>query len=42
MIFVHVKHAAVHGLKTSLLISTDTYVVVLSISMFEKLEIEKL
>ena len=27
-IFVHVKHAAVHGLKTSLVSSTDTYVVV--------------
>ena len=36
--FVHVKHAAVHELKTSLVISTDTYVFVLAISMFEKLE----
>ena len=37
-IFVHVKHAAVHELKTSLLINTDTDVAVLAISMFEKLE----
>ena len=41
-IFVHVKHAAVHELKTSLVISTDTYVVVLAISMFEKLEKDRL
>ena len=41
-IFIHVKHAAVHGLKTSLAISTDTAVVGLAISMFEKREIDKL
>ena len=32
------KHAAVHELKTSLLINTDTNVVVLAISLFEKFE----
>ena len=36
------KHAAVHELKTSLVISTDTDVVVLAISMFEKLEKDRL
>jgi len=41
-IFIHVKHAAIHGLKTSLVISTDTDVVVLAISRFEKLGIDKL
>jgi hypothetical protein len=37
-----VKHAAVHELKRSLVISTDTDVVVLAISMFDKLEKDKL
>jgi hypothetical protein len=37
-----VKHAAVHELKTSLVISTDTDVVVLAISIFEKLAKDKL
>jgi len=41
-LFVHVKHAAILKLKTSLVISTDTDVVVLAISMFAKLEIDKL
>jgi hypothetical protein len=41
-IFFHVKHAAVHELKTSLVISTDTDVVVLAISIFEKLAKDKL
>ena len=36
------KHAAVHELKTSLVISTDTDVVVLAISIFEKLAKDKL
>jgi hypothetical protein len=36
-ICIHVKHAAVHELKTSLLINTDTDVAVLAISMFERL-----
>ena len=36
------KHAAVHELKTSLVISTDTDVVVLAISMFVKLEKDRL
>jgi hypothetical protein len=37
-----VKHAAVHELKTSIVISTDIDVVVLAISMFEKLEKDRL
>jgi hypothetical protein len=41
-IFFHVRHAAVHELKTSLVISTDTDVVVLAISIFEKLAKDKL
>lgn len=36
------KHAAFHELKPSLVISTDTDVVVLAISMFEKLEKDRL
>jgi len=40
-LFVHLKHTAIQGLKTSLVVSTDTDVV-LAISMFEKLEIDKL
>ena len=35
---VHIKNTAVCRLKTSLVIRSDTYVVVLAISMFEKLE----
>ena len=42
MLFVHVKHAAIQGLKTCLVISTDTDVVVLAIFMVAKLEIDKL
>jgi hypothetical protein len=41
-LFVHLKHAAIKVLKTSLVVSTDTDVVVLAISMFAKLEIDKL
>ena len=41
-LFVHLKHAAIQVLKTSLVVSTDTDVVVLAISMFAKLEIDKL
>ena len=37
-IFVHLKHEAVHELKTSLVISTDTDVVVLAISMLRKID----
>ena len=39
-LFVHVKHAAIQRLKTSLVVSTDTDVVVLAISMFANLEID--
>jgi hypothetical protein len=41
-LFVHLKHAAIKVLKTSLVVSTDTDVVVLAISIFAKLEIDKL
>ena len=39
MIFVYVEYSTVPGLKTSYL---STYVVALAISMFQKLEIDKL
>jgi hypothetical protein len=37
-LFVHVKHTAIQGLKTSLVVITNTDVVVLAISMFAKLD----
>ena len=42
MIFVHIKSAAEKGCKSSLIISSDTGVVVLAMYIFKTLQVEKL